>query len=238
MSSSAVILHLKAMSDFVTGDLPSQDAPLMTFEAACVGWDTYEPEQGVESYWMEGDSLAPPCQSDLEVVHGVLEFANISKDSVLYDLGCGDGRICVLASKMYGCKSCGAEIEERLLKKFQGNIDREKLNDSVAVYAGDLRTMNFTPATHLIIYLLPEAIDQITPMLVDAINNGCTVICIGWQAKAFTPSAHVKVGTYLVDLYKYDMNSIPNVASLMERKGSVPMDMEAMENLDESEQMW
>jgi len=49
--------------------------------------------------WMEGDSLAPPCGSAVPVVHAMLEFEGLKRgvdsDDVLYDLGCGDGRVCL-----------------------------------------------------------------------------------------------------------------------------------------------
>mmetsp|Transcript_18597 Transcript_18597/g.25600 ORF Transcript_18597/g.25600 Transcript_18597/m.25600 type:complete len:300 (-) Transcript_18597:232-1131(-) len=69
--------------------------------------------------WMEGDSLAPPCGSSLPLVHAMLSFASISQKDVLYDLGCGDGRVCLEAYAKYGCKECvGVEIEGELVDRF------------------------------------------------------------------------------------------------------------------------
>ena len=75
----------------------------MSFAEASKDWDTFEPENsmfGADNggyMWMEGDSLAPPCQTDMEVVEAILDFANLDEKSVLYDLGCGDG--CILHSR-------------------------------------------------------------------------------------------------------------------------------------------
>lgn len=68
--------------------------------------------------WMEGDSLAPPCGTAVEAVHRILEFAAVSSSDVLYDLGCGDGRICLEAVATHECQNCvGIEIEEDLVER-------------------------------------------------------------------------------------------------------------------------
>ena len=66
-------------------------------------------------FWMEGDTLAPPRLTSTEVIIDILKLANPSKDDYLVDLGCGDGRIPILASVIYGCKSAGIEIEDLLV---------------------------------------------------------------------------------------------------------------------------
>lgn len=77
-----------------------------------------EDSDPLHGFWLEGDSLAPPCQADLDIVEEILTLANPNDRSILYDLGCGDGRICLRASSRYGCRSLGCEIEENLYKDF------------------------------------------------------------------------------------------------------------------------
>lgn len=96
-------------------------------------------EDALPFRWMEGDSLAPPCQSESDVIRDVLELASPTPGDVtdrcnrqcvhcggdcmgvmgcgvrvcfcdwqvLFDLGCGDGRICIAATEKYGARSCG-----------------------------------------------------------------------------------------------------------------------------------
>lgn len=70
-------------------------------------------ENPLDSFWMEGDSLAPPCQSENDIIDIILNLVEITNNSRVYDLGCGDGRICIEASKRYGCHSVGVEIESK-----------------------------------------------------------------------------------------------------------------------------
>ena len=182
----------------------------MSFAEASKDWDTFEPDNSIFGaadggfHWMEGDSLAPPCQADLDIVESILDFAQPGEDSLVFDLGCGDGRICILASKVYGCKSVGAEIEDMLVKKFRANVAKEEVEHLVTVEAGDLRDLSLKGATHIILYLLPESIEEITPMLIDAVNNGATLICNTWGPRIFQPVDKRVIGaSHNVNLFKY-----------------------------------
>jgi hypothetical protein len=88
-------------------------------------------------FWMDGDSLAPPCGSSIPTIHQMLQFANLfgptepvsthiqhhDKNEVLYDLGCGDGRVCLEACSNNGTTlkaAIGVEIENDLVDRGQG----------------------------------------------------------------------------------------------------------------------
>ncbi|GKY96931.1 hypothetical protein MPSEU_000652000 [Mayamaea pseudoterrestris] len=68
-------------------------------------------------FWMEGDSLAPPCGSSISTIHALLQFANVTSDDILYDLGCGDARICLEAFALHRCQTFGVEIEDDLVQR-------------------------------------------------------------------------------------------------------------------------
>ena len=209
----------------------------ISFAEASKGWDTFEPDNSIFGAadggftWMEGDSLAPPCQTDMDVVEAILAFANLDEKSILYDLGCGDGRICILGSKMYGCRSTGAEIEELLVNKFKANVAKEKVHSLVTVEDCDLREIKINDATHIVLYLLPESIEELTPRLVDALNNGTILVCNTWGPKSFQPVEHRVCGQdNQINLYKYSRESIPNIeAMMMRRHDSEPMDMDQLD---------
>jgi len=90
----------------------------------------------IAGMWMEGDSLAPPCGASIPSIHSILSLAQITSSDVLYDLGCGDGRICLEAffassttNQSYSkCHSCvGVEIEQDLVLRFQSLIQKSFL---------------------------------------------------------------------------------------------------------------
>jgi hypothetical protein len=91
--------------------------------------------------WMEGDSLAPPCGTSVSTIHKILSFAQVSASDVLYDFGCGDGRICLEALVRHDCARCvGVEVEEDLVLRFQYLISKlpDSTNRIMAIQA-DLR---------------------------------------------------------------------------------------------------
>ena len=173
-----------------------------------------EEETRPQGSWLEGDSLAPPCQSDMSVVYSILSFAHdscgITTEDVLYDLGCGDGRICIEAARLYGCRAVGCEIEEDLVEKFRNNVEKRKLQGRVKVLSGDLREIDLSDATIIVLYLLPEAIVEITAKLHQAIlTNNARVICNTWGPKSWTPARRISCGfADNVNLLLFDRSSI------------------------------
>ena len=91
--------------------------------------------------WMEGDSLAPPCGTCVSTIHKLLSFSKVSSDDILYDFGCGDGRICLEALVRHDCAQCvGVEVEEDLVCRFQYLISKlPESRDRIMAIQADLR---------------------------------------------------------------------------------------------------
>lgn len=163
--------------------------------------------------WMEGDSLAPPCQSESDVIEPLLQLIApyCTPQSVLYDLGCGDGRICIAATKRFHCYSVGVEIEEHLVKDFRANIAAAQIQDKVTPILGDLQQISLSDATIVIVYLLPESIELIKDQLCEVMRRGGIVICSTWRIKGLTHKTKESVGfANNVTLYLYDASSLPS----------------------------
>lgn len=94
-------------------------------------------------FWMDGDSLAPPCGSSVSTVHKILEIAfdnttgstTSNSDCCLYDFGCGDGRVCLEAYAKYNCPvTVGVELETDLVERAQylvSKLPRKPINDTM-----------------------------------------------------------------------------------------------------------
>lgn len=158
--------------------------------------DDIPEDDPLSGYWMEGDSLAPPCQSDNDVVSSIIRLAAVTAADHLMDLGCGDGRICIEASKVYGARSTGVEIEPQLIEQFIANVASNRLEDLVSVVQGDLMELDLSPATVITLYLLPEAIELIKPKLIAAIDRGCRLICHTWGPKGVAPTRREYCGEW------------------------------------------
>jgi SAM-dependent methyltransferase len=147
-------------------------------------------------YWLEGDSLAPPCQAELDVVQSILDLAApyINPEDTFYDLGCGDGRICTEASRRFSCYSVGCEIEPHLIEKFRTNVELLKLSEKVTVVEGDLCELSLQKVGVISIYLLPESVEMIKDKLFDALQRGSVIICNTWGLKGLEPKSKTTCG--------------------------------------------
>lgn len=162
--------------------------------------------------WMEGDSLAPPCQSETEVIETILEIisSKANESSVLYDLGCGDGRICIAATQRFGCSSRGVEIEADLIESFQANIQLYQLQDKVQALHQDLLQVNLLDATIIVLYLLPDAVEQLRQPLTAFLLRGGLLVCNTWGVKGWEPIDKVLSGfAQNVNLFVFDRTSLP-----------------------------
>src|SRR5262249_16722475 len=81
-----------------------------------------------------------------DAVELMLELAQLTKDDVLYDLGCGDGRFLTTAAKKYGCKAHGVDIDSGAIAATLASIKRHGVESLVTVDQQDLFTLDLRPA--------------------------------------------------------------------------------------------
>jgi cyclopropane fatty-acyl-phospholipid synthase-like methyltransferase len=172
----------------------------------------YEEEDNnpLAGFWMEGDSLAPPCQAELDVVDSILDMAQPTKGSYVFDLGCGDGRIPLAAAQKYGCRSLGVEIEPKEVAKFRQSVADLHLAHLVTVVEGDLMELDLAPATVIAVYLLPEAMDALLPAFKKALKGGAKMVFNTWAPRSLVPVERRACGfSNNVDLLLFDHTSLP-----------------------------
>jgi SAM-dependent methyltransferase len=80
--------------------------------------DEIEEDDGLPP-WLDGDTLAPPCGSMMDVVSELVSLAHLSSSDTILDLGCGDGRVCIHATLHHGCRSWGVDIDSKEVEKFR-----------------------------------------------------------------------------------------------------------------------
>lgn len=120
--------------------------------------------------------IAPFVTTPDEVVTRMLEMAEIKKGDLLYDLGSGDGRIVLAAAQKYGIKAVGFEIDPVLVKDSRQIIKQAGLEGLVEIRQQDIRTVDFSPATVVTMYLYPAANLRLRPVLMRELKPGSRVI--------------------------------------------------------------
>jgi SAM-dependent methyltransferase len=99
------------------------------------------------------------------VVAKMLEVANIGKNDVVYDLGCGDGRIIVTAAKKLGARGFGFDVDPVRVKESRENAKKAGVEHLVTIEQRDIFTVDLSPATVVTLYLLPELNVRLVPQL-------------------------------------------------------------------------
>jgi precorrin-6B methylase 2 len=100
-----------------------------------------------------------------DVVEKMLEVAKITKDDVVYDLGCGDGRIVVAAAAKYGCRAVGYDIAPHKVRQSLENVRRHGLEKLVRIEQKDIFTLDLSGASVITLFLLPEMNVKLLPQM-------------------------------------------------------------------------
>jgi len=99
------------------------------------------------------------------VVDAMLEMAKVTGTDVVYDLGCGDGRIPITAAQKYGARGVGIDIDPRRIFEANENAKAAGVTDKVTFLNQDLFTSDFSEATVVTLYLLPSLNEKLIPQL-------------------------------------------------------------------------
>lgn len=100
------------------------------------------------------DVMYVPTPND--VVAKMLELAAVGRDDVVYDLGCGDGRIVVAAARQFGCRALGVDIDPRRVKQARAKVAEDRVEGLVRIEQQDLFRVDLRPATVVTLYLSPK----------------------------------------------------------------------------------
>lgn len=98
---------------------------------------------------------APYVVTGDAVAAKMVEMANLTADDVVYDLGCGDGRLVIAAAKAAGCRGIGFEIDPARVAEARENVRREGLEHLVEIREQDIFTLDLSEADVILMYLLP-----------------------------------------------------------------------------------
>lgn len=132
----------------------------------------------VETATAEGEEKIPDIEyvpTPDNVVEKMLEVAKLGKNDVLYDLGCGDGRIVITAAKKFGVKGKGFDVDPQRIKESNENAKKAGVENLVSFEKRDVFTVDLTPASVVTLYLLPELNVRLIPQL-EKLKPGARIV--------------------------------------------------------------
>lgn len=134
----------------------------------------------------------PYVPTNQKVVQAMLELAQVNGDDILYDLGCGDGRIVVTAASRYGTKGTGVDIDPQRIKEANENAEKANVTDKVTFIQGNLFEQDISDATVVTLYLLPDVNLKLKPELLK-LKPGTRIVSHAFDMGDWKPEKTIRV---------------------------------------------
>jgi len=112
------------------------------------------------------------------VVEKMLDMAKVKKEDLVYDLGCGDGRIICLAAKKFGAKGVGVDIDPDRIKDCKETMKKYGITkEMVDIRQGDaLKVKDLERASVVMFYMLPEFMEKLEPQVLKRLKPGTRLV--------------------------------------------------------------
>lgn len=127
-----------------------------------------------------------------DVVDKMLQLAKLKKDDLVYDLGCGDGRIPVTAAKKYGCKAVGYDLDPARVKESLENVKKNGVEHLVTIEQKDIFTLDLSEADVITLYLLPALNVKLIPQL-EKLKPGSRILSHNFDMQGVKPDKIVRL---------------------------------------------
>lgn len=127
------------------------------------------------------------------VIHRMLTMAKVGPKDVVYDLGCGDGRIVIAAARDFGARAVGIDIDPQRVAEARANVKRAGVEDKVEIRQGDLFKADLSEATVVTLYLLESLNEKLKPKLQRELDPGDRVVSQSFSMGDWQPDAQATV---------------------------------------------
>ncbi|MCU1339500.1 MAG: methyltransferase [Bryobacterales bacterium] len=128
-------------------------------------------------------------------VEAMLKLAGVTADDVVYDLGCGDGRIVVTAAKLYGAHGVGIDIDPQRIREANENAKNAGVEQLVRFEENDLFKANIREASVVTLFLLSSVNARLRPKLLAELRPGTRVVSNTFDMGDWKPEKEFTVDT-------------------------------------------
>ncbi len=153
-----------------------------SFLALCCSSEEAQKNQGAEV--REPDVHFVPTPD--EVVEVMLRLADVQEDDLVYDLGCGDGRIVVAAAQKAGSRAIGFDIDPEMVDKSVRTVQKAGVEDLVTIKEKDIFELDLSEASVITLYLLPHLNVKLLPQI-KQMKPGSRIVSHAFDMKGFEP---------------------------------------------------
>jgi cyclopropane fatty-acyl-phospholipid synthase-like methyltransferase len=154
------------------------------------------------------DSIAPFVASPIEVVRKMLEYSGLKPGENLYDLGCGDGRIVIMATEEFGANSVGVDLNKRLVTEARKKAKVLRLEERVKIIHGNIFDIDLSQADVVTMYLTTGANEKVRPKLEQELKAGARIVTHDFSIPAWSQERNIKFKegyrSHTIYLYRWE----------------------------------
>jgi predicted RNA methylase len=136
------------------------------------------------------------------VVEEMLRLAEVHKGDVVYDLGCGDGRIVIAAARQFGARGVGIDIDPQRIKESRENARKAGVLGRVQFRNEDLFEANIQEATVVTLFLWGSVNLKLRPKLLRELKPGTRVVSHHWDMEDWAPEKQIEVDGHPIYLWR------------------------------------
>ncbi len=136
------------------------------------------------------------------IVRAMLELAEVKKGDIIYDLGCGDGRVVIEAARRYGARGVGIDIDPERIREAKENARNAGVEDKVEFRNEDLFEAKIGEATVVTLYLWPWINLKLRPKLLEELKPGARVVSNLHDMGDWTAEKKIEVDSHPVYLWR------------------------------------
>jgi cyclopropane fatty-acyl-phospholipid synthase-like methyltransferase len=144
-----------------------------------------------------------------EVIHEMFRLAGVKKGDVLYDLGCGDGRIVLAAAQKFGIRAVGIDIDPQRIKEAEENARKTGMAGKVKFRQEDLFEADFKEATVVTLYLLENLNEKLRPKLLADLKPGTRIVSHAFGMGSWPPEKTSEVEGRMVYMWTVPAKAVP-----------------------------
>ena len=127
-----------------------------------------------------------------DIVSRMIKLAGVKKGDVVYDLGCGDGRMVILAALKHGTRGKGFDIDPERVSAAQANVKKNGVGDLVTIVEQDIFQVDLGEADVLLLYLLPELNKKLLPQF-EKLKPGSRIVTHDYDIEGIEPDESIRV---------------------------------------------
>ncbi|MEM4727883.1 MAG: class I SAM-dependent methyltransferase [Candidatus Bathyarchaeia archaeon] len=158
--------------------------------------------------WEVPASVAPYVPTPINIVKKMLEVGGAGPDDIVYDLGCGDGRILFTAIEEFNVKKAvGYELNASMCEAVMRKVKNKSLEDRIEVINGNFFLADLSSATLITLYLTTSGNTKLKPKFEKELRDGTRIVSHdfpinGWMSMRIDEAIHNDIGSHRIYLYR------------------------------------